>query len=63
MPTTELDRRLMEGCGALARFEREAKVLAALNHPNVTPIWAAKLTRGRTLGSNQGVGEAMNRKE
>jgi hypothetical protein len=47
----------------LALFEREAKVLAALNHPNVTQIWAAKRTTGRTLGSNQGVGEAMNRKE
>ncbi len=37
----------------LARFSREAQVLAALNHPNIAPIFAVEESSGVTaLGSS-----------
>src|SRR5690242_4241851 len=55
----------------LARFEREAKVLAALNHPNIaqiygleeggdTPALVMELVAGSTLGFPQPLETALN---
>ena len=46
-----LPERLARDAGALARFEREAKVLAALSHPNVLAI--------HDFGSEKGVAFAV----
>jgi len=33
----------------MARFEREAKVLASLNHPNIAAIYGLEQAEGKTL--------------
>src|SRR5580700_3328402 len=53
-----LPQALAQDPARLARFEREAKVLAALNHPNIAQIYGLEdralvmeLVPGETLGS------------
>src|SRR6266478_6126115 len=46
----------------LARFEREAKVLASLNHPNIAQIYGIEeSSRGYALGHGTGAGRDAQR--
>jgi serine/threonine protein kinase len=42
----------------LSRFQREAKMLAALNHPNIAPLPVARSTPGRILALMREYGDA-----
>ena len=51
-----LPQAFIEDPDRLARFEREAKVLASLNHPNIGHIYRLEDAEGACVGAGVGGG-------
>jgi hypothetical protein len=59
-PAADRARLIDEACDRLARFEREAQVLAALNHVNIAAIYGVAEHPGRYFEHQRTLLRSMN---